>query len=198
MWAFTIKHWIHVERTNFLPLRQVFIVIRVRAWETNPYARVNLYEMSTNKSCWRWSVSPLVSILNMHELVETAPANDTFIAKRKSRWPCDACVIHARFTRDEIINLAPSRGIMPNPFHMHSTAHWGGGGGLGGYIEGEVSFRCRCGWFFSLFNILRRHFQSGTFKSINVPEKGTFCHSESTCSTYLSTKRRSRINGAPN
>ena len=75
--------------------------------------------------------------------------------------------------------------------------HIGGGGG-GVYIEGEVSFRCRCGWFFSLFNILRRHFQSGTFKSINVPEKGTFCHSDSTCSTYLSTKRRSRINGAPN
>ena len=35
---------------------------------------------------------------------------DRFIAKRKSRWPCDAWVIHARFARDEIINLA-SRGI---------------------------------------------------------------------------------------
>ena len=30
-------------------------------------------------------------------------------AKRKSRWPCDACVIHARFARDEIINLAARR-----------------------------------------------------------------------------------------
>ena len=36
---------------------------------------------------------------------------DRFIAKRKSGWPCDACVIHARFARDEIINLA-SRGII--------------------------------------------------------------------------------------
>ena len=84
----------------------------------------------------------------MHELVETAPAKDTFIAKRKSRWPCDACVIHARFTRDEIINLAARHFARNNgkPFHMHSTAHWGGGGGGGGGdIEGEVSFRCRCG-----------------------------------------------------
>ena len=82
------------------------------------------------------------------------------------------------------------------PLLMHSTAHWGGGGG--GYIEGEVSLRCRCGWFFSLFNILHRHFPSGTFKSMNAHEKGTFCHSDSTCSNYLSIKRRSGINGAPN
>ena len=34
---------------------------------------------------------------------------DRFIAKRKSRWPCDAWVIHARFARDEIINLAARR-----------------------------------------------------------------------------------------
>ena len=33
----------------------------------------------------------------------------TYLAKRKSRWPCDACVIHARFARDEIINLAVRR-----------------------------------------------------------------------------------------
>ena len=33
----------------------------------------------------------------------------TYLAKRKSRWPCDACVIHARFARDEIINLAARR-----------------------------------------------------------------------------------------
>ena len=32
-----------------------------------------------------------------------------FIAKRKSRCPCDACVIHARFARDEIINLTARR-----------------------------------------------------------------------------------------
>ena len=34
---------------------------------------------------------------------------DRFIAKRKSRWPCDASVIHARFARDEILNLAARR-----------------------------------------------------------------------------------------
>ena len=34
---------------------------------------------------------------------------DRFIAKRKSGWPCDACVIHARFARGDIINLATRR-----------------------------------------------------------------------------------------
>ena len=85
----------------------------------------------------------------MHELVQTAPANDTFIAKRKSRWPFDACVIHARFTRDEIINLA-ARHFAPRfarnngkpvPHALDCTLVGGGGGD----IEGEVSFRCRCG-----------------------------------------------------
>ena len=31
---------------------KVFTFICVHAWETNTYARVNLYEMSTYKSCW--------------------------------------------------------------------------------------------------------------------------------------------------
>ena len=34
---------------------------------------------------------------------------DRFIAKTKSRWPYDARVIHARFARDEIINLTARR-----------------------------------------------------------------------------------------
>ena len=34
---------------------------------------------------------------------------DRFTAKRKSRWPCDARVIHARFACDEITNLAARR-----------------------------------------------------------------------------------------
>ena len=36
---------------------KVFTFISVHAWETNTYARVNLLEMSTYKSCWRWPVS---------------------------------------------------------------------------------------------------------------------------------------------
>ena len=75
----------------------------------------------------------------MHELVETAPANDTFIAKRKSRWPCDAYVINARFTRDEIINLAARHfaprfarnNAKPLPHALDCTL--GGGGGRGGH-----------------------------------------------------------------
>ena len=106
------------------------------------------------------------------------------------RCLCNTRALHAR--RDYKPRTFARNHAKPLPHALDCTL------GGGGYIEGEVSFRCRCGWFFSLFNILRRHFQSGTFKSINVPEKGTFCHSDSTCSTYLSTKRRSRINGAPN
>ena len=34
---------------------KVFTFICVHAWETNTYARVHLYEMSTYKSCWSWS-----------------------------------------------------------------------------------------------------------------------------------------------
>ena len=34
---------------------KVFTFICVHAWETNTYARVNLYEMSTYKSSWSWS-----------------------------------------------------------------------------------------------------------------------------------------------
>ena len=37
------------------------------------------------------------------------PNSIDLLAKTKSRWPCDACVIHARFARDEIINLAARR-----------------------------------------------------------------------------------------
>ena len=80
----------------------------------------------------------------MHELVETAPENDTFIAKRprKSRWPFDACVIHARFTRDEIINLAARHFARNNGKPLPDALDCTLGGGD---IEGEVSFRCRCG-----------------------------------------------------
>ena len=53
--------------------------------------------------------------------------NDRFIAKRKSRWPCDACVIHARFSRDEIINLAARRFARKNNFgeiHISQGLDW--------------------------------------------------------------------------
>ena len=61
MLAFIIKHWIHVKSTNFLSLMQVFkeTKILMREWIC----------MKCRQT--RWSVSPLVSILNMHELVET-------------------------------------------------------------------------------------------------------------------------------
>ena len=58
MRAFIIKHWIHVKSTNFLALMQVF---KERKYSC--------------KSEFVWNVhkqgDPLVSILNMHELVET-------------------------------------------------------------------------------------------------------------------------------
>ena len=56
---------------------------------------------------WK-SIMHLTSLLWMTSR-RTSTKLDRFIAKRKSRWPCDACVVHARFARDEIINLAARR-----------------------------------------------------------------------------------------
>ena len=47
---------------------------------------------------------------------------DRFIAKRKSRWPCDARVIHAHFAHDEIINLAAWR-FARNKYSTISSLH---------------------------------------------------------------------------
>ena len=44
---------------------KVFTFICVHAWETNTYARVNLYEMSTYKSCWSWSVSQFSTCMSL-------------------------------------------------------------------------------------------------------------------------------------
>ena len=44
------------------------------------------------------------------------------IAKGKSRWPYDARVIHARFGRDEILNLGGRR-FARNQFLLHIHAH---------------------------------------------------------------------------
>ena len=44
---------------------KVFTVICARAWETNTHARVNLYEMSTYKSCWSWSVSQFSTCMTL-------------------------------------------------------------------------------------------------------------------------------------
>ena len=37
----------------------------LHAWESAAYAKVNLYEMSTNKSCWRWSVSQVSTCMSL-------------------------------------------------------------------------------------------------------------------------------------
>ena len=37
----------------------------VHAWETNTHARVNLYEMSTYKSCWSWSASQFSTCMTL-------------------------------------------------------------------------------------------------------------------------------------
>ena len=47
----------------------MFIVICVHAWETNAHAQlhagVNLYQMSTYKSCWGWSVSQFKTCMSL-------------------------------------------------------------------------------------------------------------------------------------
>ena len=47
---------------------QVLIIIRVHAWETRTHAKVNLYETSTYKSCWRWSVSQFSTCMSLMRL----------------------------------------------------------------------------------------------------------------------------------
>ena len=44
---------------------KVFMVLRIHAWETNTHARVNLYEVSVYKSCWRWSVSQFSTCMRL-------------------------------------------------------------------------------------------------------------------------------------
>ena len=44
---------------------KVFTVIFLHAWETNTHARVNLYEMSTYKTCWTWSVSQFSTCMSL-------------------------------------------------------------------------------------------------------------------------------------
>ena len=44
---------------------KVFTFICVHAWETNTRARVNLYDMSTYKLCWSWSVSQLSTCMSL-------------------------------------------------------------------------------------------------------------------------------------
>ena len=44
---------------------KVFMVLRIHAWETNTHARVNLYEVSIYKSCWRWSVSQFSTCMRL-------------------------------------------------------------------------------------------------------------------------------------
>ena len=44
---------------------KVFAFICVHVWETNTHARVNLYEMSTYKSCWSWSVSQFSTCMSL-------------------------------------------------------------------------------------------------------------------------------------
>ena len=44
---------------------KVFTFICVYAGEANTHARVNLYEMSTYKSCWSWSVSQFSTCMSL-------------------------------------------------------------------------------------------------------------------------------------
>ena len=44
---------------------KVFMVLRIHAWETNTHTRVNLYEVSIYKSCWRWSVSQFSTCMRL-------------------------------------------------------------------------------------------------------------------------------------
>ena len=52
---FPCKEYQIIYSIYYLKCSNLFVYMH--AWETNTHARVNLYEMSTCKSCWSWSVS---------------------------------------------------------------------------------------------------------------------------------------------
>ena len=43
----------------------VHIYLGTCTWETNTHARVNLYEMSTYKSCWSWRISQFSTCMSL-------------------------------------------------------------------------------------------------------------------------------------
>ena len=57
-------HWIIPVKSTKSFMKE-FTFICVHAWETNTHARVNLYEMSTYKSCWSWSVSQFSTCMSL-------------------------------------------------------------------------------------------------------------------------------------
>ena len=71
--------------------------------------------------CHRWQSVAWKPITNFGvTTLDDVKADTKQTRKRKSSWPCDACGMHARFARDEIINLAAGRFARNESLH-HST-----------------------------------------------------------------------------
>ena len=84
---------------------KVFIVICVHAAEeTNTHARVNLYEMSTNKSCWRWSVfqfSTCMSLLRhgcqRHSFLNSQTGSQMYTFPDQMNWQFVQILMDSKF-----------------------------------------------------------------------------------------------------
>ena len=77
-----------------------------RAWATcgNSHVKNPVFMNKTQSFVRRLHSVAWKPIMHLTSLLwmtsrRTPTKLDRFIARRKSRWPCDACVVHARFAR---------------------------------------------------------------------------------------------------
>ena len=83
---------------------KVFIVSCLHAWETNTHARVNLYEMSIYKKCWRWSVlqfSTCMSLLRhgrqRHSLLNSQSDSQMYTFPDQMNWQFVQILMNSKF-----------------------------------------------------------------------------------------------------
>ena len=94
----------------------------------NTYARVNLYEMSTNKSCWRWSVSPPVVVFVFQLAPMVKFVRSAFQLMRlvmtSGEWvifPCDNLKYHIQF-HEQMDNWH----LISDTKNLSAKLSWGG------------------------------------------------------------------------
>ena len=134
---------------------QVLRVLRVHAWETNAHARVNLCQMSTDKSCWRWSVSQFSTCLS---LLRHGCQNNSFWNSQT-----DSQNVHFRWPNERTI--CPDNGFQ-TPITAILSAHL--------LHEVIVNVKCRMDWSYRKpsclsVNFFKQYSANGTcLTSVNM------------------------------
>ena len=104
-------------------MKVVFTFIYVHAWETNTYARVNLLEMSTYKSCWRWPVSQFSTFMSLlrhawlpEEQIFKFP--DWQVACEQANWQ-----VNVHFPWPNELTICPDINVFHIPLKTSCTGH---------------------------------------------------------------------------